>query len=297
MAKNSFSELTEYVCSTGRALAVDAAAGVVRGVKLLGLTSGNGREYLPEALASARSLYEGAKVNIDHVAKAGDPRSYSDRFGVVKNVSVAADGLYGDIHYNPKHPLAERFAWDAANEPSNVGMSHDVIGRTSTKGGKLIVEEIKKVRSVDIVADPATTRGLFESVKESDEMELEQLKEQVAKLTGDVTNLVAKNTALQEQLDAANKAKDDADKAVAESARKAAINAAFTEHKVDRSKVPAGLLSIIESQSAEAAKEAIKGLAETKSVAKSAAAESFGITESAGQQTESIEDWAKRMKR
>lgn len=296
MGQKVFNLLTEYADNAGRSLSVDSANGVVRGVKLLGLTSANGREYMPEALVSARALYEGAKVNINHASKPGDPRSYGDRFGVVKNVAVKADGLYGDLHYNPKHPLAEQFAWDAVNEPANVGMSHVVDGRTSQKNGKCVVEEIKKVRSVDVVADPATTRGLFESVKEPDEMELEQLKEQVAKLTDDVKSLVAEKAGLQEQLDAANAAKAEADKATVEAARKSAIDASFVEHKIEKAKVHAGLLSIIESQSVEAAKEAIKGLAEAKGVVKSAAAEHAGIAESKAS-PEKVEDWVREIAR
>ena len=51
--------LKEY-CSTGKST-VDRANNVIRGVKILGAASRNGREYLPEALAKAASLYEGAR--------------------------------------------------------------------------------------------------------------------------------------------------------------------------------------------------------------------------------------------
>lgn len=288
MGQKIFNTLTEYADQSGRSLAVDRDNGVVRGVKLIGLSSANGREYLPEALTAARAMYEGAKVNINHPAKATDPRNYGDRFGCVKNVCVKADGLYGDLHYNPKHPIAEQFAWDAENQPANVGMSHVVEGRTANRGGKVVVEEIKKVRSVDVVADPATTRGLFEQQEPVDMDELKQLQEQVAKLTGDVTELVKERDALKEQVESAANEKKDAD-------RKAAIAAAFVEHKVDRSKVPAGLLSIIESQSAEAAVEAIKGLAESKSAVKSAAAESAGLAE--GKKEQSQGDWLREVTR
>lgn len=51
--------LKEY-CSTGKST-VDRANNVIRGVKILGAASRNGREYLPEALAKAASLYEGTR--------------------------------------------------------------------------------------------------------------------------------------------------------------------------------------------------------------------------------------------
>ena len=157
--------LQEFVDSRGVALRIDRAEGVLRGVKLLGHESRNGRRYLPEALASAAGLYEGAKVNVNH-SKSGPlvARDYQDRIGVVRNVTArSAEGLFGDLHFNPKHALAEQLLWDAEHAPENVGFSHNVQARTSRQGEQTVVEAILHVQSVDLVADPATTRGLFES--------------------------------------------------------------------------------------------------------------------------------------
>jgi hypothetical protein len=44
-----------------------------------------------------------------------------------------------------------------------VGFSHNVEARTARRGNRVVVEAITRVQSVDLVADPATTRGLFES--------------------------------------------------------------------------------------------------------------------------------------
>ena len=143
---------------------VDREAGVIKGVKLIGLESKNGRGYTPKALREGISLYEGAKVNVNH-PKDGprSPRDYRDRLGVIKGVSFREnDGLYGDFHYNPKHSLAEQLAWDAEHNPRNVGFSHNAEGQISRKGGKTLVESLTRVISVDLVADPATTAGLFE---------------------------------------------------------------------------------------------------------------------------------------
>ena len=46
--------LQEYVDSRHERLRVDRTAGVIRGVKLLGLNSRNGRRYREEALSGAR---------------------------------------------------------------------------------------------------------------------------------------------------------------------------------------------------------------------------------------------------
>ena len=159
--------LQEFCDSRGVTLRVDRASGVVRGIKVLGLHSRNGREYLPEALARAVALYEGAKVNVNHPkGHPLAPRDYQERIGVIRNVQHrSGDGLFADFHFNPKHYLAEQLSWDAQHAPENVGFSHNVQARTSRRGETTLVEEIVQVHSVDLVADPATTRGLFESAE------------------------------------------------------------------------------------------------------------------------------------
>jgi hypothetical protein len=156
--------LQEFCDWRGVSMRVDREAGVIRGVKILGLESRNGRSYLPEALAAAASLYEDAKVNVNHPkTHVGTPRDYQDRIGAIRNVNVRADGLFADFHFNPKHQLAEQLLWDAEHAPENVGFSHNVEARTVRRGDRVAVEAITRVQSVDLVADPATTRGLFES--------------------------------------------------------------------------------------------------------------------------------------
>jgi hypothetical protein len=156
--------LQEFTHSGGLTLRVDRAGGLLRGVKLIGLDSQNGRRYRPEALAAAVGLYEGAKVNVNHPHNGPlAPRDYRDRLGVVRQVEFRpAEGLFGNLHFNPKHALAEQLAWDAENNPRNVGFSHNVLARLAREGDVTVVEAITHVQSVDLVADPAATQGLFE---------------------------------------------------------------------------------------------------------------------------------------
>jgi hypothetical protein len=157
--------LQEFSDSRGLSLRVDRTGGVIRGIKILGLRSRNGREYLPEALSRAVALYEGAKVNVNHPkGHPLAPRDYQERIGIIRNVQHRpGEGLFADFHFNPKHQLSEQLTWDAENAPENVGFSHNVHARTARQGETTTVEEIVRVHSVDLVADPATTRGLFES--------------------------------------------------------------------------------------------------------------------------------------
>lgn len=159
--------IQEYTDSRGVPLRVDRDQGVLAGVKLIGLTSRNGRRYRETALADAVGMYEGAKVNVNH-PKGGPlaPRDYQDRLGVIRGVEFrAGEGLFGDLHFNPKHALSEQLVWDAEHNPRNVGFSHNVEARLSRAEGGVIVEAITRVQSVDLVADPASTDGLFEQIE------------------------------------------------------------------------------------------------------------------------------------
>ena len=155
---------------------VDREAGILRGVKLIGTRSKNNRVYPAKVLREGLRHYEGAKVNIDHPDRADTGRKYSDRFGVIRNaIYREGEGNFGDLHFNPKHTLAEQFIWDAKNNPESLGFSHNatVTGRRQRDGSD-VIEEIKQVRSMDLVADPATTSSLFESEQPMDDEPAEQ---------------------------------------------------------------------------------------------------------------------------
>ena len=158
--------LIEYTAA-GRGK-LDRVTSVIHGVKILGLRSKNNRDYTRDCVARAAELYEAVAVNVDHPQQGRElaSRSYTDRIGTLRAVREA-EGLVADLHVNPHHPLASQLFWDAENSPQSVGLSHNVQARTSRgRNGRVIVEEILKVHSVDLVADPATTTSLFESTDE-----------------------------------------------------------------------------------------------------------------------------------
>lgn len=153
---------------------------VVPGVKVLGIESKNGRRYPLEVMKNALEKYEGAIVNIDHPA-GSEPRSYEDRFGRLTNARMESDGIYADLAYNPKHPLAEGFQWWVKNDPKAIGLSHNAQAKTkmNEQDGVEEIEEIVAVDSVDLVAEPATTAGLMECV-----MKARETKQSVAEADG-----------------------------------------------------------------------------------------------------------------
>lgn len=143
---------------------VDRQAAVIRGVKVLGRKSSNDREYLPETIRRAVPLYEGAPVRVNHPDRPDDQRKAEDTFGWLRNVRVGPSGdLYADLHYLKSHPMAERICESAERNSRLIGLSHNAEGEVERRGDRLVVTAIHEVRSVDLVADPATTTGLFES--------------------------------------------------------------------------------------------------------------------------------------
>jgi hypothetical protein len=149
---------------------VDREGGAIRGVKILGSASLNKREYLPEAITAAKGRYEGVVVNFDHPPKHNPGREtpIADRAGWLENVEVAPDGLKGDLFLLKADPRTEKVMEAAERRPELFGLSHNVDGKVRRQNGKTLVEEITRVRSVDLVSDPATTRSLFESLEKEE---------------------------------------------------------------------------------------------------------------------------------
>ena len=146
-------------------LRVDRAGGCIRGVRVLGYTSANGRRYDKRAVQEALPFYQNLHVNIDHPARDNPnaDRSLSSRFGTLRNARIDAGGIKADLFFVRSHAMAETVCEMAESFPSLLGMSHNAEGKTRRENGTTVVEEILSVRSCDVVADPATCKSLFES--------------------------------------------------------------------------------------------------------------------------------------
>lgn len=159
-------ELREYALQSKDSLQVDEAGGVIKGVRILGLESANGRRYAREAVAKAIGLYEGRQVNVDHDERANQSTPLERRFGWLESVRQDPDGgLRGDLHYLKSHPMAARVIESAQRRPQLMGLSHNASGQGRRENGIDVIESIDVVHSVDLVADPATVSGLNESRK------------------------------------------------------------------------------------------------------------------------------------
>lgn len=162
-------KIQETVLSESTPITVDRDIGVIKGVKILGRESQNGRTYSERALREASSFYEGIKVNIDHPDRSNpnQERSFTSFIGQLDCCHVTESGVFGDLNIAKKHADAE-FVFEAAERfPKLFGLSHNAEGELVQKDGKWVVESIDCVHSVDIVSQPATNAGLFESLEQT----------------------------------------------------------------------------------------------------------------------------------
>jgi len=149
-------------CKCGDDLEADEAEPVLRGVRVLGSDSQNRRKYTQSAMEAALPLYNGAKVYCDHPDRPNESRSVDDLFGRLFNPRIEGGAIVADLKYNPAHPRAKQILWFAKNDPGALGLSHNAVGTgTTSKDGVFVVEKIAAVRSVDLVAEPATNSGLY----------------------------------------------------------------------------------------------------------------------------------------
>ena len=144
-------------------LRVDEQNAVLRGVRILGLRSGNGREYCPRGLAAACGLYEGKPCYVNHPASAREVRRVEDKCGWLENIRQAGDGgLTGDLRLLKSHPMTPRVLEAARVRPELFMLSHNAVGRERHGSRGAIIEGIARVDSVDIVSEGATCSSLFE---------------------------------------------------------------------------------------------------------------------------------------
>ena len=139
---------------------------VIQNVSLLGAESANGYTYTEAALKDAASLLDGAVQYTNH-SFTDAPRDVNESFSEVRNVRFdqGAQKVFGDMYLvntpwirEELFPRIERFA-------HKFGNSIVCWGEFEERDGKEYVTKITAVESCDLVSDPATNKGLFESIK------------------------------------------------------------------------------------------------------------------------------------
>lgn len=164
----------------------------ITGAKICGFASRNGYEYAANALENAvkEGLYENVSLydmhpttseRYDRSAERGQLRY----IGFVKNARFeAGKGVYGDIVGTLENEAGKTFFWRAEKDPSNIGLSHEVLHSVPVEGdeGRRIIETIYAVNGMAATAKPATNANLFESIQEA-KQEMELTKAQLLALT------------------------------------------------------------------------------------------------------------------
>ena len=152
--------LTEYVISEGHS--VDREAGVIKGVKLCGLKSKNGRSYSAKALREALDKYN-RSVSFNHPPKNDPtgPRGIGEMAGRIVNARMTDGGPVGDFEVLKSTSHANMIFEAAERMPEVFGFSH--VADCAIDKKTRTVETIDSIVSLDVVTKPATTQSLFES--------------------------------------------------------------------------------------------------------------------------------------
>lgn len=170
LAESQEAPLVESIPSgTIKSGKLNRQANTIEGTTLITANSSNGvnhkRKYSDRALRQIAAMAEGIPAYANHVSPdmAFKPRDVRDMIG--RHVNVRYDAGTGRVlsdlqlveHHAPwVFSLADRLG-------DQVGNSLVSKGLVRMEGDTEVVDEIVALRSGDLVSDPASTRGLFES--------------------------------------------------------------------------------------------------------------------------------------
>ena len=160
--------IEEVLAKPGR---IDKDQGILYDVLLLGPESLNGTRYPDETRAAAVPLFEGVKVNLSHPAKRDkstlvEPTPWDRRYGRAFDAHNTPDGIRGNVKVLKSHGFTKTLMEAAEEMPEMFGFSPVMLGVCSARdaNGVETCVQIKRVKSVDIVTDPGTTKSLFEDL-------------------------------------------------------------------------------------------------------------------------------------
>lgn len=146
---------------------IDKVKGIIHDVKVLNETSRNNFVYPKETRVRAHKLLENLRVNINHKKKKDEREDtpLQSRFGRLQNVRETETGTIADLKYNIRHSMADEIIYAAEELSDTLGLSINGDGRGTRRDtqGRKIVDDIIRLKSVDLVADPGSTLSLFES--------------------------------------------------------------------------------------------------------------------------------------
>lgn len=119
----------------------------------------NNRTYPVDVLQRAVGMFENVPAYMNHPDK---KRNVQDAIGVYRSPRLEAERLLADLVLFENHPNAGQIMDIARHKPKEIGLSLNARGKVQKTTEGDMVSEIAEVLSVDIVAEPASTRNLFE---------------------------------------------------------------------------------------------------------------------------------------
>ena len=152
-------QVITFAASTG---AIDAEAGVIRGVSLItkGPALGHGvmidDKTLEQVKAAAEQYAGGLKVKLDHASGAGDIIGYID------TLRIDGEKLLGDMHLLQNSPHRDYILEIAQRIPDTFGLSIAFSGPSEKSADKLTtLQRCSEIYSVDLVSEPAANPSGF----------------------------------------------------------------------------------------------------------------------------------------
>lgn len=154
------------ICFATASGAIDAKAGIIRGVSLItaGPALGHGvmvdAKTLEQVKSAAEQYSGGLKVKLDHNSGAGDI------VGFIDALRVDGEKLLGDLHLLENSPHRNYILEIASKIPDTFGLSIAFSGPSEMSAdNKTILQRCSEIYSVDIVSEPAANPAGFFSRK------------------------------------------------------------------------------------------------------------------------------------
>lgn len=213
---------------------------VIKDHVVLGPLSKNGYRY-PVATQEAAirgKIFEGAKAYLNHPSakEMGDARDVRDLIGEHKNVRLNGEKTYSDLFLVNNRTVQDHVLPIAESAPHLIGSSVVIRGKMKKVEGDLPeIEAIYACRSIDLVSEPATTNGLYESEnieKVEEDMELKDLTLEQLRTRPDLVEAILAGAKEKEKVveleaklaEAANLLKESEEKRVAAELKEAKVS-------------------------------------------------------------------------
>jgi len=137
---------------------IDRNAGMLIGVRVMGIRSAHGYDYSIPAQREVVGRYEQMPVGLDH-DYAGGPMTVESAWGTLCNPRIDERGTVADLRYLKSHVRTEQVLEDAERDVGLFSLS--AVTTRVIEQPKGTVKSFSPVR-VDLVVRGATTKRLFE---------------------------------------------------------------------------------------------------------------------------------------